>query len=80
MNPLVPAVDFCSWLLHELKHASDFQDGSDKQTGRPRPKPGAGIPDAEIDAMRELNRFRKHRGLPQIDNYNGIPLPPDAIF
>ena len=76
----LPANEFCAVLLHELKHALDFNNGADKQTSPPRPQPGAGIPDAEIDAMREENRFRKHIGLPQVLEYNGIPLPSSAIF
>ena len=78
--PVAPPAEFCAILLHELKHAFDFNNGADKKTQRPLPEPGAGIPDAEIDAMREENRFRKHAGLPQAGDYNGIPLPPDAMF
>lgn len=80
MGPGIPADQFCAILLHEFKHAYDYNNGADRNTQPPRPKPGAGIPDAEIDAMREENRYRKHAGLPQERNYDGIPLPADAIF
>ncbi len=76
----IPIAQFCAILLHELKHAFDFSNGADKKTQPPRPQPGAGIPDAEIDAMREENRYRRHAGLPQVHNYGGIPLPADAVF
>ena len=72
--------NFCAILMHELKHAYDMNNGELKNTQRPRPEPGAGIPDSEIDAVREQNRFLKHYGRPQVTEYNGIPVPPDAIF
>ena len=71
---------FCAILMHELKHAVDMNDGKIKNTQRPRPKPGAGIPESEIDAIREDNRLRKHVGWPQTTAYNGIAVPPDAMF
>ena len=80
MSPTIDAAEFCAILLHEFKHASDFDNGADRGSQRPRPQPGAGIPDAEIDAMREENRYRKHAGLPQDLDSGGIPLPPDAVF
>lgn len=80
LDPSIPADEFCAILLHELKHAYDYQHGADKKTQPPRPEPGAGIPEAEIDAMREENRYRKHSGLPQIRDYGGTPLPPSAVF
>jgi hypothetical protein len=72
--------EFCATLLHELKHAADFNDGLD-HNGQPEPgEPGHGIPDVEIDASREANRFRHRQGIPQRTEYGGIPLPPDAMF
>lgn len=73
-------LEFCSNLLHELKHARDHDLGEMDSSGPPPGEPGHGIRYDDIDARREENRWRRHVGLRQLTEYGGIPLPEDAIF
>ncbi len=73
--------DPCASLLHELKHAQDFDKGvDDTRAYAPTPQPGWGIPTDEVDAAKEENRYRKKAGLPQRGQYGPRRLPPGAIF
>ena len=68
--------DPCASLLHELKHAADADMGmiDDRETQ------ATGLSNAEVDACREENRYRKSKGLQQRTKYGGKKLPDSAII